>query len=256
MLRRTEGIVLRTVPFSEADLIVTYLTSDFGLLKTFAKSPRKIKSRFGSSLEPLTHSRISFWSKEDAILPKLTQSDIIYSFQTIRDNLHCFLKVSEMIELTLYFLPERETNKKAYSLLLNTLYDIENNPLSSPFTKRGKGELDLRIIYYKIKFLELTGYAPKLDGCGRCGKKGYSFYISHGSILCEVCAKGMSSPARLSSGTIKLYINLLAWDVTKLNRIKPSDMLLSELSDMMDMHIEYILSRPLKTKIQIPKSKI
>lgn len=269
MLRRTEGIVLRTVPFSEADLIVTYLTSDFGLLKTFAKSPRKIKSRFGSSLEPLTHSRISFWSKEDAILPKLTQSDIIYSFQTIRDNLHCFLKVSEMIELTLHFLPERETNKKAYSLLLSTLHGIENNspltkistPLNLPLVrggeggvKMGKGGLDLRIIYYKIKFLELTGYAPKLDGCGRCGKKGYSFYISHGSILCEVCAKRMSSPApkgpvgRLSSGTIKLYINLLAWDVTKLNRIKPSDMLLSELSDMMDMHIEYILSRPLKSK--------
>jgi DNA repair protein RecO (recombination protein O) len=242
MLRRTEGIVLRTVPFSEADLIVTYLTSDFGLLKTFAKSPRKIKSRFGSSLEPLTHSRISFWSKEEATLPKLTQSDIIYSFQTIRDNLHCFLKVSEMIELTLHFLPERETNKKAFSLLLSTLHGIEN------ILNQVQDNKDLRIIYYKIKFLELTGYAPKLDGCGRCGKKGYNFYMSHGSILCEVCAKGMSSPARLSSGTIKLYTNLLAWDVTKIKRIRPSNTLLSELSEAVDMHIEYILTRPLRSK--------
>ena len=48
MLRRTEGIVLRTFPFGEADLIVTFLTADFGLIKVFAKSPRKIKSRFGS----------------------------------------------------------------------------------------------------------------------------------------------------------------------------------------------------------------
>ena len=56
MLQRTEGIVLKTNPFGEADLIVTYLTRDYGILKTFAKSPRKIKSRFGSSLEPLTYS--------------------------------------------------------------------------------------------------------------------------------------------------------------------------------------------------------
>ncbi|MFN3480839.1 MAG: recombination protein O N-terminal domain-containing protein, partial [Thermodesulfovibrionales bacterium] len=37
MLHRTEGIVLRTVPFAEADLIVTLLTLDFGLIKVFAK---------------------------------------------------------------------------------------------------------------------------------------------------------------------------------------------------------------------------
>ena len=81
MLQRTEGIVLRTFPFGEADLIVTYLTPDFGLIKLFAKSPRKFKSRFGSSLEPLTHSKISFWGKEDAPLPKLTQSDIMQPFR-------------------------------------------------------------------------------------------------------------------------------------------------------------------------------
>jgi len=111
MLRRTEGIVLRTFPFGEADLIVTFLTFDFGLIKVFAKSPRKIKSRFGSSLEPLTCSRVSFWGKEDADLPRLTQSDILHSFQMIRNNLHVFLKVSEIIELTITLVPEKDVNK-------------------------------------------------------------------------------------------------------------------------------------------------
>ena len=112
MLKRTEGIVLKTIPFGEADLIVTYLTYDFGLIKAFAKSPRKIKSRFGSSLEPLTYSKISFWGKEDANLPRLTQSDIILPFKSIRERLDCFLKASEIIELTVNTLPEHEANKK------------------------------------------------------------------------------------------------------------------------------------------------
>ncbi len=254
MLRRTEGIVLRTIPFGEADLIVTYLTPDFGLLKTFAKSPRKIKSRFGSSLEPLTHSRISFWGKEDAALPRLTQSDIIHPFQSIRDTLDCFLKVSEIVELTIYFIPERDANKKVYSLLLNTLHDIENNspsPYFSPPQAEGKGGFsggNLLINHYKIKFLKFVGYAPKLDACGRCGKSGHSFYIAHGSILCEACAKGIDLPIRLSPAVIKLYANLLTWDTTKVKRIRPSDKLLSELSDIINMHIKYILAKPLKSE--------
>ncbi len=235
MLKRTEGIVLKTMPFGEADLIVTHFTFDFGLLKTFAKSPRKIKSRFGSSLEPLTCSRISFWGKEDASLSRLTQSDIIISFKSIRESLDCFLKVSEIIELTSNFLPENEANKKIYTLLLNTLKTAEKdcNKL-------------LTVILYKVKFLGLIGYAPKLDGCARCGSSGFSFYISHGSIICEKCSAGEDSRIRLSPGSIKLYESLGKWDDSIVDRIKPSQGLLAELSNMINDHIRYTLSRPLR----------
>lgn len=237
MLRRTEGIVLKTTPFGEADLIVTYLTYDYGVIKTFAKSPRKIKSRFGSSLEPLTLSKIGLWGKEDATLPRLTQSDIVMSFQSIRERFECFLKISEIIELTLNFLPEAEANKNVFSLLLKTLKASEKNC-----------NMLLTIILYKIKFLNLIGYAPRLTGCGRCGRSGYSFYVSHGSILCEMCAGSIDRPIKLSPGTIKLYESLSKWDISLSERIKPSQNLLSELSNMINDHIRYTISRPLKSK--------
>jgi DNA repair protein RecO (recombination protein O) len=238
MLKRTEGIVLRTIPFGEADLIVTYLTPDFGIVKLFAKSPRKIKSRFGSSLEPLTRSRIAFWGREDASLPRLTQSDILHPFQSIRDSLDCFLKVSQLIELILSFMPERDANRKVYVLLLNTLTQIEVAGLA------GK---NLLAHHFRIKLLDLVGFAPKLDACGRCGKCGNAFYISQGSLLCEPCAKGIDSPIRLSPAVLKLYTDLLTWDAARIQRIKPSDRLMSELSGILTMHITYILSRPLKS---------
>jgi DNA repair protein RecO (recombination protein O) len=257
MLHRTEGIVLRTIPFGDADLIVFFLTPDLGLLKTFAKSPLKTKSRFGSSLEPLTHSKIAFWGKENAALPRLTQSDIIHSFQSIRDTLNRFLKVLEIMELTLRFIPEREANKRVYSLLLHTLHNIKNNasaapfskdnPPSPPLAKGGMGGLDLVILYYKIHFLRLVGYAPRLDTCGRCAKNGHWFYASQGSILCEACAKSTDVPVRITQGALKLYADLLTWNVQKIQRIKPSNALLSELSGIMDMHVRHILMQPLKS---------
>ena len=260
MLKRTEGFVLKTITFGEADLIVTYLTPHFGLINLFAKSPRKIKSRFGSSLEPLTHARISFWGKEDANMPRLTQSDIINTFHKIRDSLPCFLKVSEIIEITLHFVPERAINRKVYSLILHTLHDIEKTiPLihrrktttALSIKKGGKEESclnDLLITHFKVKFLKYLGYAPKLDACGRCGNNSHFFYVSAGSILCEACSKGTDLPIRLSPPVIRLYDNLLTWDITKIQRIKPSEKTLSELTDILDMHIKYILSKPLRSE--------
>ncbi|MBI4690291.1 MAG: DNA repair protein RecO [Nitrospirae bacterium] len=238
MLKRTEGIVLKTIPIGEADLIVTYLTYDFGLIKAFAKSPRKIKSRFGSSLEPLTYSKISLWGKEYANLPRLTQSDIVMSFRCIREKLDCFLKVSEIIELTLTFLPEAEINKKIFMLLLNTLRTMEKDC-----------NMLLTVIFYKVRFLDIVGYSPKLDGCARCGKSGFSFYISQGAIICEKCAKGMNSPIRLSPGSVKFYESLRSWNDSIIGRLKPSNSLLSELSGMINDHITYTLSRPLKLRL-------
>ena len=237
MLQRTEGIVLKTTPFGEADLIVTYLTSDHGIIKAFAKSPRKIKSRFGSSLEPLTHSKISFWGKEDATLPRLTQSDIINSFHSIRSSLRSYLRVSEIIELTLNVLAERDASSRTYSLLMNTLFAMET-----------ECEAGLLMLYYKLKLLEIVGFLPGLNGCGRCGKKGDAFYLSHGSVLCERCSKGHEPYFSLSPGVINFYSSLLCWDLSKLNRLKPSEGLVSGLSRVIDEHVKYTIERELRTK--------
>jgi DNA repair protein RecO (recombination protein O) len=236
MLKRTEGIVLKSSPFGEADLIVTYLTRDYGLLKVFAKSPRKIKSRFGSSLEPLTYSRISFIGKEDANLPRLTQSDIIEAFHPLRDDLKCFLCVSEILVLSLRFLPEKEPNLKAFKLLLDTLRKLESDCSNK-----------LYYLYYKIRLLEITGYSPRLDACGRCGANGnghHHFYVSHGSIMCEKCIGDREGSIRMTDGTFKFYKSILKWSLLNINRVKAPEFFLSEINNIINSHIAYILGLP------------
>jgi DNA repair protein RecO (recombination protein O) len=237
MLHRTEGIVLRTTPFGEADLIVTYLTGDRGIVKAFAKSPRKIKSRFGSSLEPLTQARISFWGKEDAPLPRLTQADIIHPFDSIRSTLKSFLKASELVELTLNFPPEQETGGKVYPLLVNTLHEME----------RGTEEAVL-LVYYKLRFLDIAGYLPGLNSCGRCGGKGDIFFLSHGTVLCGRCSKGGELSFRLSPGVVNLSTGLLGWSLPKLKRLKPPQRLLDELSKVLDEHARYIAQKNFRSQ--------
>ena len=237
MLQRTEGIVLKTNPFGEADLIVTHITKDCGIVKTFAKSPRKIKSSFGSSLEPLTYSKIAFWGREDSSLPRLVQSDIVYPFHSLRSSFNCFLKVSEIFELTINFVPERDASNRVYSLLLNTLLSMEAD-----------GHAGLIMLFYKLKLLEIAGYLPGLNVCGRCGRKGNVFYLSHGTVLCGRCSQERNPARILSPAVISLCINLLGWDMNKLSRIKPAEKIVQELTALIDEHVKYITERTIRTR--------
>lgn len=240
MLKRTEGIVLKSTVFGEADLIVTYLTSDYGLLKAFAKSPRKIRSRFGSSLEPLTYARISVLGKEESNLPRLTQSDIIRPFHKLREDFRSLVNISEILELNLNFLPEKEPHPEIFRLLLGILARLEADS--------GKR---LYYLYYKMRFLEITGYSPKLDACGRCSDgtspgdtAHHNFYVSHGSIICRKCIAEGDDPIKLSNSALKFYRSLLKWNPAALDRIIPPAQFLSEIEGVINSHLRYVLGPP------------
>ncbi len=258
MLKRTDGIVLKSSVFGEADLIVTYLTPDYGIVKAFAKSPRKIKSRFGSSLEPLTYAKIALLGKEDSNLPRLTQSDIIRPFHSLREDFKCLLNISEMLEMNLNFLPEREPNPEIFKLLLNILRKLE--------AKCGN---NLYYLYYKMRFLEITGYSPRLDVCGRCGERmtngeavsrgtgaperqkaggvgpvepvHHNFYVSHGAVLCRRCVHDGDEAMKVSGSALKFYRSLLKWNPSAIDRIIPPEYLVAEIAVLINSHIRYAL---------------
>jgi DNA repair protein RecO (recombination protein O) len=244
MLRRTEAVVLSSRPYGEADLLVTFLTRDLGLAKGFAKSPRKLKSRFGSSLEPLTHSVISLWGREDAALPRLTQSDIISSHQVLRESYHTFLRASEAAELAVRLLPERKPAPRAFALLRETLDLME-----------GEGGT-LAGVLFKLRILGIAGFAPRLRGCARCGGEAVRFSASQGSVVCDPCSGRMGIDPRerlvLSPGAVRVAEALLTWEMGKTSRLRPSKELLDELSQTVDAHIEYTLSRRLATRAFAP----
>jgi DNA repair protein RecO (recombination protein O) len=55
MPRQSEALILRTYPFHEADLLVTFFTRAEGKIRGVAKAAKRSKRRFGGALEPLTH---------------------------------------------------------------------------------------------------------------------------------------------------------------------------------------------------------
>ncbi len=254
MLKRTNGIVLKNSVFGEADLIVTYLTPHYGLLRAFAKSPRKVRSRFGSSLEPLTYARISFFGKEEAALPRLTQSDIIKPFHVLRCDFKRLLNVSGILELCLNFLPEREPAPEIFKLLLHMMTMLESNADNKLF-----------YLFYKMRLLQSAGYAPRLNACGKCGRdmgslksretfrgggrvisragqaEYHNFYVPQGTVICSRCFTGEGKSVRLSHGALRFHESLLKWDPSAIDRVNAPAHLVDELMDIVDAHISHVL---------------
>src|SRR3989344_6343947 len=76
---KTEGVVLRKMPFGEADFLVRVFTRDFGKMDVLAKGARKTISKLNPHLDILNHIRLQF-VKNGERMPTLTDAEIISGF--------------------------------------------------------------------------------------------------------------------------------------------------------------------------------
>src|ERR1700761_8481770 len=74
-----EGIVLRTWPFHEADLLVSLFTREQGRVKGVARHAMKSRRRLGGAREPATQVRAHYTERPKQDLVRLDQFEILWS---------------------------------------------------------------------------------------------------------------------------------------------------------------------------------
>src|SRR5438034_10431065 len=86
-LLKTTGIVLKSRKWGEADRIVTFFSLQYGKIRGVARGARRMKSRFGSALEPFVHCDLVLYEKHGDSLYRVSHADIRESFYGLRDQL-------------------------------------------------------------------------------------------------------------------------------------------------------------------------
>src|SRR3954463_3717708 len=104
-LIETESLVLKSYNLAEADKIVVLLTHDHGVVRGVAKGAKRLKSRFGSGLEPFSEIRASYFQKENIELVSLQKADLIRSNFEVASNPDFLQKFSYLGDLLISFLP-------------------------------------------------------------------------------------------------------------------------------------------------------
>lgn len=128
---KIKGLILRTTKYSEADLILTFLSSEGEKVSAIAKSALKSKKRFlGGVLEP-THfvEFVLTIPKIEGRLPVIEQAQLIQSFDQLRsdyDRLNLALRILEIVSK---MAQEGDLHsKELFNLLGNTLKELQTAP--------------------------------------------------------------------------------------------------------------------------------
>jgi len=150
-VHQSEALTLKTYPFAESNRIVVYLTRKYGKLRGVAHGARKPKSRFGSTLELLTHSKIVFYRKEHQELAVIQSADIIKAFPSYELSWEVNLHFNYFAELLLELSREEEENENLFRLALAVLDACATVPIS------------LLARYFELWLLKLEGILPDLD---------------------------------------------------------------------------------------------
>jgi DNA repair protein RecO (recombination protein O) len=152
--RVSETYVLRTYPFRESDLIVSFFTRDQGKLRGVARRARKPKSAFGSGLERLSLVNLSYSQKETRELVNLNSCDLVQSQFDLLSNFDAGVALDYMAEVSDYMLPPHEANERFFRLLTAVLTHMR---AGSP------GAIWAAIIYFSVWAIRLSGILPDLS---------------------------------------------------------------------------------------------
>jgi DNA repair protein RecO (recombination protein O) len=169
-------VVLRTWPVNEADLIVSFLTRDYGRLKGVAKSALKSRKRFGGALEPMTVARAWFAERPRQELVRLDQLEIIRSPLSAPVDHVRLAVLSFFAELLDEALPERDPQETVFRLLLAVLEQTTAQTIASPpetappsSAPAGNGPW-MPLTYFTLWMTRLMGLLPDIAHCTACGE--------------------------------------------------------------------------------------
>jgi DNA repair protein RecO (recombination protein O) len=148
----SESLVLRTYPFGEGDLIVSFLTRESGKQRGAAKRARKARSPYGAALERLSHARITYTKRETRELVSLTGAELISSpFALGGSSYETSLALDFIAEMAELLLPPEEVNEKYFRLILSVMEHL-----------REKGIVWTALTYYSLWAVRLSGFLPSL----------------------------------------------------------------------------------------------
>src|SRR5262245_40465934 len=149
--RLSESFVLRSYPFREGDLIVSFFTRDEGKLRGVARRARRPKSPFGSGLERLSHVRMAYFQRENQELASLTSCELIESQFDLGADYSRGVALDFFTEAAEHLLPPHEPSEKFFRLMIAVLAYL-----------RGGGEVWAAVLYFSLWAVRLSGVLPEL----------------------------------------------------------------------------------------------
>ena len=239
-LHDTHAFVLRSFTLKEADKICVLLTREAGQVRGVAKGARRLRSRFGASLEPFTEIQITYYQNESKELVQLSSCDILQSHFSAGISSERLGVIHYLAELLIEFTPAHEPNELVYRLVNATVESLKvvDDPQLVALTR-----------YFEVWLLKLAGFLADMKSCGSCAQpfdENETVWLDNeGQPHCRACSDGVGDA--LVPATRQTLRAVLQQAPQKFLANQPDALSLQTLGGITIRLIHRVLERELKS---------
>jgi DNA repair protein RecO (recombination protein O) len=199
----TLGVVLRTTPLRESDLVVSLYTAEHGRISAVARGARKSQRRFAGALSLLVLSRFSLGRKPRGDLWQLDAAEIEREWTQLASDVVAVAHASYVAELVGGIMPAEVPEPHALDVIVALWDCLVDGPSTGV----------LRAV--ELTLLDLAGHRPAIDRCAACGEadleRGTVFDPTRGGATCKRCAGTSRGPGvRPFDPTTRAYLEAIA----------------------------------------------
>ena len=217
MKKAVDGLVLKEAPVGDSDKLLTVLTAREGKLLMTAKGARSARSKVMSLCRMFTYANIEYYEKNDRRW--LSGGSVNDSFFGLNSDIEGFSLAAYILQIADDITGEGVDAEDVLRMTLNTLYCIE---------KKRKPLWQIKAAY-ELFAVSVSGMAPELSCCGRCGGEsadGYWLDVMNGRLVCSECMRktsgGLPIPETDEYSTRNIFLPMDATSVASARYILSS----------------------------------
>ncbi len=176
----------------------------------------------------------------------LSEAGLDNAFLSLRSEYPRYTTAMFVAELVLRFTREHDPDPEIFTLLHWALFCLDS------------GIRPARIAaLFQVRLLDLAGYRPQLDGCGRCHtnlspRQRYSFDPASGSLVCSRCRREAKGSLVLSLQTIRFLQQAQQLELRLLARLQMPARAATETVNVLTTYTRHLLQQDIHSRRFLP----
>ena len=236
---RTEGLIIKEQNIGEQDKLIHALTKSNGVIKAFVRGAKNVKSGKSAATSLLSYSMLTVHPGRDSY--SISDARTLRVFSKLRQDVKKMCLAQYFCELALTICPREKSAEKYLSLMLNSLYLLNEDKRPAELIKP----------CLEMRLAAMSGYLPDLIMCRSCGvytAPSMWFFPRTGTIECSRCRAVPSDGAiLLSEAALTALRHTVYADDDKLFSFALSDEGLGMLNRASEAYLQYRFEKEFKT---------
>ena len=204
MAEGERGVVLRTTPLRESDLLVVLYTETHGRVAAVARGARRSQKRFSGALSLLVLGSYHLKRPARGDLWSLDGAEVEREWTRLSSDVVAVAHASYIVELVGALLPPESPDPHALALIIAVWESL---------AAHGPSPGVLRAV--EMALLDLGGHRPAIEACAACGatdlEAGAMFDPIRGGAVCRRCAPtSRDAGVRVLEPAVLAYLRAVA----------------------------------------------